>query len=115
MALAALVYMCEPRIVQLPDGEELISFEVDEPAKPLVGDPRRELLEHRRAAGIARSVPPPSAPTSLVEPWSVSPESHVGPRPERRSAIRSRMDPNDSCGRETTTIRRATETREADD
>jgi len=44
--------MLEPRIVLLVDGEELISFEVER-ARPLVDDPRQELLEHRRAAEAA--------------------------------------------------------------
>jgi hypothetical protein len=50
------------RIVQLADGEELISFEVDERAGPLVDNPRLELLEHRRAAEAAseRGAPEPS-------------------------------------------------------
>lgn len=51
--LALLVSMSVTRIVQLPDGEELISFEVDERAGPLVDDPRQGLLEHRRAAEAA--------------------------------------------------------------
>ena len=52
MALARLACMLEPRIVPLADGEELISFEVER-ARPLVDDPRQELLEHRRAAQAA--------------------------------------------------------------
>lgn len=52
----SMTWLREPRIVQLADGEELISFELDERLKTLVHDPREELLEHRRGAGAAEEV-----------------------------------------------------------
>lgn len=48
-----MTWLRDPRIVQLADGEELISFELDERPQPLVHDPREELLEHRRATEAA--------------------------------------------------------------
>lgn len=49
-----MLCMVEPRIQQLPDGEELISFDGDDaPTRPLFDDPRQELLEHRHAAELA--------------------------------------------------------------
>ncbi len=48
-----MTWLREPRIVQLADGDELISFEVAERPQPLVHDPREELLAHRRATEAA--------------------------------------------------------------
>ena len=58
--------MSQPRITQLADGEELISFEVDECTAPLVDDPRQELLAHRRAAEAASE----GGATELSEAWT---------------------------------------------
>ena len=70
--------MSQPRITQLADGEELISFEVDECTAPLVDDPRQELLAHRRAAEAASE----GGATELSEAWS----PNGSPACRRRSA-----------------------------
>jgi hypothetical protein len=56
--------MGEPRIVRLPDGEEMLTSEIDERSKSLLDDPRQEVLEHRHAAEVAsKSVAPQRSET----------------------------------------------------
>lgn len=50
MTLAALVGMPVLRIVQLADGEELVTLEFDRCSERMVDDPRDELLKYRYAA-----------------------------------------------------------------
>ena len=42
--------MSPTRIVQLADGEELISYESGDQIRSVERDPRSELLQHRQAA-----------------------------------------------------------------
>ncbi len=48
--------MSTTRIIQLADGEELISYESADQSRPVERDPRSELLQHRQAATYARSI-----------------------------------------------------------
>jgi hypothetical protein len=51
--------MTTTRIIQLADGEELISYETSERVRPIVvDDPRRGTLERRSAANIVLSPRP---------------------------------------------------------
>ena len=50
MTLAAFVGMPVLRIVQLADGEELVTVECDQCSGHVVDDPRDELLKHRHTA-----------------------------------------------------------------
>ena len=50
MTLAPLIGMPVIRIVQLADGEELVTLEFDQCSGHVIDDPRDELLKCRRAA-----------------------------------------------------------------
>jgi hypothetical protein len=48
--------MTTTRIVQLADGEELISYESGDQMRSVERDPRSELLQHRQTATYSRSI-----------------------------------------------------------
>lgn len=76
--------------MHLADGEDLISFEVDERSKTLVDDPRQELLEHRRAAESADEAVLGHEFRDLGETWTQQPVVDPAERPARDQRLAHR-------------------------